>query len=197
MSDIFIAGGWFMWPLLVCSITIISISIERFWILQERLVSPSGLDKQVKNLIDRDLLDDYQERAIADISSLGDLLITVHKYKELSRDLLESKLEEKSIEIKYKLERNLSMLGVVSTISPLLGLLGTVVGMITVFSTFQSSGAASPDLLASGISQALITTAFGLMIAVPGLIFHRHFEQKVNKLMILLQSKTSSFIDNF
>ena len=115
----------------------------------------------------------------------------------MSRDLLESKLEEKSIEIKYKLERNLSMLGVVSTISPLLGLLGTVVGMITVFSTFQSSGAASPDLLASGISQALITTAFGLMIAVPGLILHRHFEQKVNKLMILLQSKTSSFIDNF
>ena len=121
----------------------------------------------------------------------------IHKYKQLSRDLLESKLEEKSIEIKYKLERNLSMLGVVSTISPLLGLLGTVVGMITVFSTFQSSGAASPDLLASGISQALITTAFGLMIAVPGLILHRHFEQKVNKLMILLQSKTSSFIDNF
>ena len=197
MSDIFVAGGWFMWPLLICSITIISISIERFWMLQERLVSPSGLDKQVKNLIDRDLLDDYQERAVADISSLGDLLITVYKYKELSRDLLESKLEEKSIEIKYKLERNLSMLGVVSTISPLLGLLGTVVGMITVFSTFQSSGAASPDLLASGISQALITTAFGLMIAVPGLILHRYFEQKVNKLMILLQSKTSSFIDNF
>ena len=197
MSDIFAAGGWFMWPLLICSITIISISIERFWMLQERLVSPSGLDKQVKNLIDRDLLDDYQERAVADISSLGDLLITVYKYKELSRDLLESKLEEKSIEIKYKLERNLSMLGVVSTISPLLGLLGTVVGMITVFSTFQSSGAASPDLLASGISQALITTAFGLMIAVPGLILHRYFEQKVNKLMILLQSKTSSFIDNF
>ena len=163
MSDIFIAGGWFMWPLLICSISIISISIERFWMLQERLVSPSGLDKQVMNLIDRDLLDDYQERAISDISSLGDLLITVHKYKELSRDLLESKLEEKSIEIKYKLERNLSMLGVVSTISPLLGLLGTVVGMITVFSTFQSSGAASPDLLASGISQALITTAFGLI----------------------------------
>ena len=132
-----------MWPLLACSITIISISIERFWMLQERLVSPSGLDKQVLNLIDRDLLDDYQERAISDISSLGDLLITVHKYKELPRDLLESKLEEKSIEIKYKLERNLSMLGVVSTISPLLGLLGTVVGMITVFSTFQSSGAAS------------------------------------------------------
>ena len=197
MSDIFIAGGWFMWPLLICSITIISISIERFWMLQERLVSPSGLEKQVMNLINRDLLDDYQERSVADISSLGDLLITVYKYKEISRDLLESKLEEKSIEIKYKLERNLSMLGVVSTISPLLGLLGTVVGMITVFSTFQSSGAASPDLLASGISQALITTAFGLMIAVPGLILHRYFEQKVNRLMILLQSKTSSFIDNF
>ena len=105
MSDIFVAGGWFMWPLLICSITIISISIERFWMLQERLVSPSGLDKQVKNLIDRDLLDDYQERAVADISSLGDLLITVYKYNELSRDLLESKLEEKSIEIKYKLEQ--------------------------------------------------------------------------------------------
>jgi len=103
MSDIFIAGGWFMWPLLVCSITIISISIERFWMLQERLVSPSGLDKQVLNLIDRDLLDDYQERAIADISSLGDLLITVHKYQELSRDLLESKLEENLLKLNINL----------------------------------------------------------------------------------------------
>ena len=87
------------------------------------------------------------------------------------------------------------MLGVVSTISPLLGLLGTVVGMITVFSTFQSSGAASPDLLASGISQALITTAFGLLIAVPGLVLHKYFEHKIKYLLISLQTEVSDFID--
>ena len=79
-----------MWPLLACSITIISISIERFWMLQERLVSPSGLDKQVLNLIDRDLLDDYQERAISDISSLGDLLITAVSYTHLTLPTISS-----------------------------------------------------------------------------------------------------------
>ena len=195
MNEFIIAGGPFMWPLLACSVLIITISIERSWFLQNRLVSPKGLTDQVLNLIKKDAISNKQVSEISNLSSLGFLLINCIKYKNLQRDNLESKIEEKSIEVKYALERNLTMLGTIATISPLLGLLGTVVGMITAFTGLTETTGANPDLLASGISQALITTAFGLFIAVPGLVLHKYFEQKVNYLLINLQKEVSDFID--
>ena len=109
---------------------------------------------------------------------------------------LEEKISEKAADIKLDLERNLNMLGIIASISPLLGLLGTVVGMITVFANINLLGTSSnADFLASGISEALITTAFGLIVAVPGLVFYRMFQHKVDKLMINLQNQTSTFID--
>ena len=195
MSEFIVTGGPFMWPLLACSVLIIAISIERSWFLQKRLVTPKGLSQQVVNLVDKGLLTDKQKEEISNLSSLGFLLISCIKYKDLQRDNLESKIEEKAIEVKYVLERNLNMLGTIATISPLLGLLGTVVGMITAFTGLTESSGANPDLLAAGISQALITTAFGLLIAVPGLVLHKFFEQKVTFLLITLQKKVSNFID--
>ena len=172
MSEFIVTGGPFMWPLLACSVLIIAISIERSWFLQKRLVTPKGLSQQIVNLVKKDLLTDKQKEEISNLSSLGFLLISCIKYKDLQRDNLESKIEEKAIEVKYVLERNLNMLGTIATISPLLGLLGTVVGMITAFTGLTETSGANPDLLAAGISQALITTAFGLLIAVPGLVLH-------------------------
>ena len=195
MSEFIVTGGPFMWPLLACSVLIIAISIERSWFLQKRLVTPKGLSQQVVNLVDKGLLTDKQKDEISNLSSLGFLLISCIRYKDLQRDNLESKIEEKAIEVKYVLERNLNMLGTIATISPLLGLLGTVVGMITAFSGLTETSGANPDLLAAGISQALITTAFGLLIAVPGLVLHKFFEQKVTFLLITLQKKVSNFID--
>ncbi|MFL2700384.1 MAG: MotA/TolQ/ExbB proton channel family protein [Gammaproteobacteria bacterium] len=195
MSEFIVTGGPFMWPLLACSVLIIAISIERSWFLQKRLVTPKGLSQQIVNLVKKDLLTDKQKEEISNLSSLGFLLISCIKYKDLQRDNLESKIEEKAIEVKYVLERNLNMLGTIATISPLLGLLGTVVGMITAFTGLTETSGANPDLLAAGISQALITTAFGLLIAVPGLVLHKFFEQKVTFLLITLQKKVSNFID--
>ena len=195
MSEFIVTGGPFMWPLLACSVLIIAISIERSWFLQKRLVTPKGLSQQIVNLVNKDLLTDKQKEEISNLSSLGFLLISCIKYKDLQRDNLESKIEEKAIEVKYVLERNLNMLGTIATISPLLGLLGTVVGMITAFTGLTETSGANPDLLAAGISQALITTAFGLLIAVPGLVLHKFFEQKVTFLLITLQKKVSDFID--
>ena len=195
MSEFIVTGGPFMWPLLACSVLIIAISIERSWFLQKRLVTPKGLSQQIVNLVNKDLLTDKQKEEISNLSSLGFLLISCIKYKDLQRDNLESKIEEKAIEVKYVLERNLNMLGTIATISPLLGLLGTVVGMITAFTGLTETSGANPDLLAAGISQALITTAFGLLIAVPGLVLHKFFEQKVTFLLITLQKKVSNFID--
>jgi biopolymer transport protein ExbB len=195
MNEFITAGGPFMWPLLACSVLIITITIERSWFLQNRLVSPKGLKAQIINLLDKESLSKKQASEIANLSSLGFLLINCIKYKNLQRDNLESKIEEKAIEVKYGLERNLTMLGTIATISPLLGLLGTVVGMITAFTGLTETAGANPDLLASGISQALITTAFGLFIAVPGLVMHKYFEQKITYLLITLQKEVSDFID--
>ena len=195
MNEFITAGGPFMWPLLACSVLIISISIEKSWFLQNRLVLPIGLSRQVINLLENNLLTKKQSIEISNLSSLGFLLINCIKYKDLPRDNLESKIEEKAIEVKYILERRLSMLGTIATISPLLGLLGTVVGMITAFTGLTETSGANPDLLAAGISQALITTAFGLLIAVPGLVLHKYFEQKINYLLINLQKEVSEFID--
>ncbi|MDA9112287.1 MotA/TolQ/ExbB proton channel family protein [Gammaproteobacteria bacterium] len=195
MNELITAGGVFMYPLLICSILIISIAIERFWFLQERLVSPQGLRAQITNLLDRSKLNDSQKQNISDISALGLLLMTAYKYKDLTREALESKLNERSSEVKFTLERNLTMLGTIATISPLLGLLGTVVGMIVAFTGLTASGGADSDVLALGISQALITTAFGLFIAVPGLVLHKYFEQRINHLLLILQAETSEFID--
>lgn len=195
MNELITAGGVFMYPLLICSILIISIAIERFWFLQERLVSPQGLRAQITNLLDRSKLNESQKQNISDISALGLLLMTAYKYKDLTREGLESKLNERSSEVKFTLERNLTMLGTIATISPLLGLLGTVVGMIVAFTGLTASGGADSDVLALGISQALITTAFGLFIAVPGLVLHKYFEQRINHLLLILQAETSEFID--
>tara|TARA_B100001063_G_scaffold138211_1_gene129150 strand:+ start:2846 stop:3442 length:597 start_codon:yes stop_codon:yes gene_type:complete len=195
MNEFITAGGPFMWPLLACSILIISISIEKSWFLKNRLVAPRGLSKQINNLLDNDLMTKKQSIEISSLSSLGFLLVNCIKYKNLPRENLESKIEEKALEVKYNLERRLSMLGTIATISPLLGLLGTVVGMITAFTGLTETSGANPDLLAAGISQALITTAFGLLIAVPGLVLHKYFEQKINYLLITLQKEVSEFID--
>jgi len=195
MTEFILAGGPFMWPLLACSILIISISIEIIWFLQTRLVAPNGLTNQIVNLFNKNLINQKQAEEISELSSLGFLLMGCINYKDLPRENLESKIEEKAVEVKYALERNLNMLGTIATISPLLGLLGTVVGMIAAFTGLTDSSGANPDLLAAGISQALITTAFGLFIAVPGLVLHKYFEQKVTYLLISLQVEVSRFID--
>ena len=195
MNEFITAGGIFMWPLLACSVLIIAFSIERSWFLQKRLICPDGLSNQIKTLMDNDMIDKRHAEEIANLSSLGFLLINCIKYKNLTRENLESKIEEKAAEVQYSLERNLTMLGTTATISPLIGLLGTVVGMITAFTGLTETSGANPDLLAAGISQALITTAFGLLIAVPGLVLHKYFEHKIKYLLISLQTEVSDFID--
>jgi biopolymer transport protein ExbB len=195
MSEFITAGGIFMWPLLACSVLIIAFSIERAWFLQKRLICPDGLSNQLRNLIQTKNIDNKQAEEISNLSSLGFLLINCLKYKKLPRENLESKIEEKAAEVQYSLERNLTMLGTIATISPLIGLLGTVVGMITAFTGLTETSGANPDLLAAGISQALITTAFGLLIAVPGLVLHKYFEHKIKYLLINLQKEVSDFID--
>tara|TARA_B100001027_G_scaffold43640_1_gene28128 strand:+ start:3068 stop:3673 length:606 start_codon:yes stop_codon:yes gene_type:complete len=194
--DYLYQGGWFMLPLLICSVLLISIVIERFWFLQKRLVVPNGVLNNFVRLVKTEKISITQQESFSTTSSLGALLVVAYKYKDKPRTSLEEKISEKAADIKLDLERNLNMLGIIASISPLLGLLGTVVGMITVFANINLLGTSSnADYLASGISEALITTAFGLIVAVPGLVFYRMFQHKVEKLMINLQNQSSTFID--
>ena len=196
MIDYLTAGGWFMLPLLICSVLLISIVIERIWFLQKRLVSPEGLLRTFINHSKDQSITIQQQDSYIESSSLGELLVTAYRFKDKPRSLVEDKVEEASSNVRMKLERNLNMLGIIASISPLLGLLGTVVGMITVFANINLvDGSSNSDLLASGISEALITTAFGLLVAVPGLIFYKYFSARVNLHMLNMQNELSKFVD--
>ena len=196
MIDYLTAGGWFMLPLLICSVLLISIVIERIWFLQKRLVSPEGLLRTFINHSKDQSITIQQQDSYVESSSLGELLVTAYRFKDKSRNIVEDKVAEASSNVRMKLERNLNMLGIIASISPLLGLLGTVVGMITVFANINLvDGSSNSDLLASGISEALITTAFGLLVAVPGLIFYKYFSARVNLHMLNMQNELSKFVD--
>ena len=196
MIDYLTAGGWFMLPLLICSVLLISIVIERMWFLQKRLVSPEGLLRTFINHSKDQSITIQQQDSYVESSSLGELLVTAYRFKDKPRNIVEDKVVEASSNVRIKLERNLNMLGIIASISPLLGLLGTVVGMITVFSNINLvDGSSNSDLLASGISEALITTAFGLLVAVPGLIFYKYFSARVNLHMLNMQNELSKFVD--
>ena len=196
MIDYLTAGGWFMLPLLICSVLLISIVIERIWFLQKRLVSPEGLLRTFINHSKDQSITIQQQNSYVESSSLGELLVTAYRFKDKPRNIVEDKVVEASSNVRMKLERNLNMLGIIASISPLLGLLGTVVGMITVFANINLvDGSSNSDLLASGISEALITTAFGLLVAVPGLIFYKYFSARVNLHMLNMQNELSKFVD--
>ena len=196
MIDYLTAGGWFMLPLLICSVLLISIVIERIWFLQKRLVSPEGLLRTFINHSKDQSITIQQQDSYVESSSLGELLVTAYRFKDKPRNIVEDKVVEASSNVRMKLERNLNMLGIIASISPLLGLLGTVVGMITVFANINLvDGSSNSDLLASGISEALITTAFGLLVAVPGLIFYKYFSARVDLHMLNMQNELSKFID--
>ena len=196
MIDYLTAGGWFMLPLLICSVLLISIVIERIWFLQKRLVSPEGLLRTFINHSKDQSITIQQQDSYVESSSLGQLLVTAYRFKDKPRNIVEDKVEEASSNVRMRLERNLNMLGIIASISPLLGLLGTVVGMITVFANINLvDGSSNSDLLASGISEALITTAFGLLVAVPGLIFYKYFSARVNLHMLNMQNELSKFVD--
>ena len=196
MIDYSTAGGWFMLPLLICSILLISLVIERIWFLQKRLVSPEGLLRTFINHSKDQSITIQQQDSYVESSSLGELLVTAYRFKDKPRNIVEDKVVEASSNVRMKLERNLNMLGIIASISPLLGLLGTVVGMITVFANINLvDGSSNSDLLASGISEALITTAFGLLVAVPGLIFYKYFSARVNLHMLNMQNELSKFVD--
>jgi len=193
--ELIIAGGWIMVPILLCSGAVIAIAIERYWTLRPGRVVPNGLLTQVWHWLkhhdfNRDKLDELRLS-----SPLGQILAAGLSNSGHGRDVMKDSIEEAANQVIHQLERYLAILGTIAAIAPLLGLLGTVIGMIKVFTAIMVEGTGNAGVLAGGISEALITTAAGLTVAIPALIFHRFFERRIDSLVVVMEDQAVKLID--
>lgn len=184
MFELLTAGGWLIWPILLCSVAALAIIIEKFRQLRTQHIMPAGLYEQVETLIQEKKLTNAHLSALADQSVLGRIFSTAISQAHLRKSELKATVEDAGRHQIHEMEKHLNTLGSIAAITPLLGLLGTVVGMIKVFAAITAIGVGHPQELAEGISQALVTTATGLTVAIPALLFYRHFKSRVESLSI-------------
>jgi biopolymer transport protein ExbB len=189
------AGGWLMLPILLCSVIALAIVGERFWSLQQKRINPATLVSQVWQWYKSDNLTDQNIEALANTSPLGRVLAAGLVNRHHPREIMKESIEDTGRQVVVELERYLNTLGTIASITPLLGLLGTVIGMIKVFAAITSHGVGNPAVLAGGISEALITTAAGLSVAIPSLIFYRYFRGKVDELVIKMEEEALKIVD--
>jgi biopolymer transport protein ExbB len=189
------SGGWLMVPILLCSIIAAAISVERLWTLQRGRIAPTDLLAEVWDAIKGDRLDAQRLKDIRASSPLGQVLAAGIGNAKRGREIMKEAMEEAAAQVSHDMERYLTSLGVIASISPLLGLLGTVVGMIKVFTALMLEGAGNANVLAGGISQALITTAAGLSVAIPALMFHRFFLRRVDELMVTMEQEAGKLVE--
>ena len=195
MLELITAGGWLMVPILLCSVLALAIVAERFWALKQEKVVPAGLVAQVWKLHQKQELNNDRIRLLRDSSPLGRILAAGLINMQHDRDVMKEAIEETGRQVVLELERFLNTLGTIASITPLLGLLGTVIGMIKVFSAITAQGVGNPAVLAGGISEALITTAAGLSVAIPSLMFYRYFRGKVDMLVIRMEEEALKLVE--
>lgn len=185
------AAGWPIWILLACSITATALIIERFLALRTPRILPPGLARQMGDLVLQGRVNDESLNKLSQNSALGLVLATVLRFRHADSATRVAATQAHGQEIDYQLRKYLSALGTIAVISPLLGLFGTVIGMIDIFAAYQPGGA-DPGLIARGISVALYNTALGILIAVPALIFHRYFTSKASWLVHRLECEAGA-----
>jgi len=188
-------GGWLMLPIILCSIVAMAIVVERLWSLQRNKILPPELVPQLWGLAKEKDIDDVTLRRIKLNSPLGAILASGLINKHHGREMMKTSIEETGRQVVHELERFLNPLGTIASITPLLGLLGTVVGMIKVFAAIMIHGVGDPGILAGGISEALLTTAAGLTVAIPSLIFHRYFERLIDDYVLKMEEEALKMVD--
>ena len=184
-----------MVPILLCSILALAIILERSWALRQGQVMPDGLLAQVRAWLKQDALDGDRLDALRNSSQLGRVLAAGLSFHQQTLEERKTAIEDAGRRGAVELERFLAALGTIAMISPLLGLLGTVWGLIVVFDQIMTTGLGQPSDLAGGIAQALITTAAGLAVAIPAVIFHRFFQRKVSVLVSQMESVAHQLMD--
>ena len=179
MWEIIQAAGWPIWPLILTSIIGVAIILERFWSLRKSQIIPDGLIVEIKTMIKQNNLDNNKVNILKNSSPLGDLLAVAIDKRKDSVEVIKSTLDERAGIIVHNLERDLGVLVTIATVAPLLGLFGTIIGMVELFSSFTSSGH-DVAVFARGISIALYNTAGGIVVAVPAMIAYRFFRSKID-----------------
>lgn len=195
MLELIKAGGWLMLPLLLCSVIAMAIVAERFWTLQRRRITPNGLVLQAWQWAKDGKLDKKRVRGLREGSPLGRILAAGLVNLDHDREIMKESIEDVGRHVVHELERYLNTLGTIAAITPLLGLLGTVIGMIKVFSVITTQGVGDPGVLAGGISEALITTATGLSVAIPSLMFYRYFRGRVDELVMTMEQEALKMVE--
>jgi len=183
-----------MVPILTCLVIAVVIVIERFWTLRQRCVLPRDLTSKVRGWIHKNELDPQHIRALHQDSPLGKILAAGLNNRNRGYEYVKEAIEDTGRHVVHELERFLSPLGTIAAITPLLGLLGTVIGMVKVFAAITVNGVGDPTVLAGGISEALVTTAAGLSVAIPSLICYRYLRAHIDALVVQMEKESISFI---
>ncbi len=185
-----------MWPIIICSIAAVGILLERLWTLQRKRVLPQELIKKVSDLAEKNQVTPKVIEALEKNSPLGRVLAAALANRHRGRDIMMERVQDTGRHVVHELERFLHSLGTIASISPLLGLLGTVSGIIAAFNAVMLGGMGDPSKLAGGISQALITTAAGLSVAIPSLIAYRYLRGKVERIVVDMEKIAVTFADS-
>lgn len=195
MFELLKAGGILMVPIVACSVLALAIILERFWSLRASRVAPPQSVNELWRWIKKKELNSKKLKALQGSSPLGQVLAGGLMNAKHGREIMKESIEQEASQVIHQLERFLNPLGTIATITPLLGLLGTVIGMIKVFAEIQLAGVGNAGNLAGGISEALITTASGLSVAIPALIAHRYFIRRVDELVVNMEQEAIKLVE--
>ncbi|MGX9719752.1 MotA/TolQ/ExbB proton channel family protein [Stenotrophomonas acidaminiphila] len=195
MWELVKAGGWPMVPLLLLGVLALAIVLERFWSLRRNEVLPPGLGQEVRNWAARGKLDASHIESLRANSPLGALLAAALEARNRPRDQIRERIEDTGRHLVHRMGRYLNALGTIASAGPLLGLLGTVIGMIQMFLGILDHGVGDVNQLAGGIGKALVCTATGMIVAIPALMFHRYFRARVDGYVIEMEHEAGALLD--
>lgn len=194
MWEIILAAGWPIWPLIIASVISLAIIVERFWALRSAVVTPQQLLPEVQHWLKQGGVNKETLGRLEAHSLLGRVFASALANANHSREVTKEAIEETGRAVAHELERYLPTLGTIATVSPLLGLLGTVIGMVELFGSFTNSGHDVAQF-ARGISVALYNTAAGIVVAVPSMIFYRYFRGKVDSFLVEMEQQAIKLVE--
>ena len=194
MVDIIHAAGWPIWPLIFASIIAVAIIFERFWALRASIIAPDNLLLEAQKMITKDGVRKDAIESLQNHSMLGEIFASALNNYSSPSEIIKEAIEETGRAVNHKLERYLSTLGTIATVAPLLGLFGTIIGMVELFSSFTSSGN-DVAVFARGISIALYNTAGGIVVAVPAMIAYRFFRTKIDTIIVEMEQQAIKLVE--
>jgi biopolymer transport protein ExbB len=189
------AGGWVMAPIIALAVLALAIILERFWSLRRKEVLPDGLGEEVRDWARGRQLDPKHIDILRRNSPLGELLAAGLDVRHRPREIIKERIEDVGRHVAHRMERFLNTLGTIAAVAPLLGLLGTVFGMIEMFLDILTAGVGDANRLAGGIGQALISTAAGLCVAIPAVIFHRYLRGRITEYVVEMEQQATALLD--